>query len=262
MQYALVNGVRTEPIKGLHGVCEGCHRETISKCGNIKVHHWAHKDTKECDSWWEPETEWHREWKNHFPETFREVVFRDERTDEVHRADIHTSRGVTIEFQNSPISIDERKSREAFYEKLIWVVNAKDFEITPTRNIPDPTSSLLADFEFICDKNGFGTHLSFYRKRGQRLDAKSHYMHEIVGIDHYDLRGAEQLLDDTWGRFVMFTWKYARKAWLTTNTPIFLDFGYPDNIYWLRTRPQDIHPLKYLQVVKKSNFIHKYWQEG
>jgi len=27
------------------------------KCGKIKVHHWAHKNDLNCDSWREPETE-------------------------------------------------------------------------------------------------------------------------------------------------------------------------------------------------------------
>src|SRR4051812_6395999 len=123
MQYALVNGLRTEPNKGLKGSCLGCGREVLAKCGNIKIHHWAHKTLQECDSWWEPETAWHREWKNLFPERFREVVFTDPITNEIHRADVHTSKGVTLEFQNSPIAIEELKSREAFYLKLIWVVN-------------------------------------------------------------------------------------------------------------------------------------------
>ena len=257
MQYALVDGKRKEPTKGLKGTCESCHSEVIAKCGDIKLHHWAHKSIADCDTWWEPETEWHREWKNQFPEAFREVVRRDERTNEVHRADIHTASGVTIEFQNSPISINERKSRDDFYEKLIWIVNAKEFEITPTRNIPDPTSPLLDDYIFEVDKNGYGHQLLFSRKYDPVKNPMGRS--RTFGINDNQMREVAEHLDCS-GKYVMFTWKYARQVWLRTNAHIFLDFGYPDNIYWLRTRPQDTYPLKYLQVVKKRNFINKYWQ--
>ena len=259
MQYALVNGVRTEPSKALKGICTGCNGDVIAKCGDIKVHHWAHKSIKDCDPWAEPETPWHREWKDKFPPEFREVVFRDENTKEIHRADVHTPRGITLEFQNSPISIQEIKSRDQFYPKLIWVVNAAEFDVQSAGHIPNPTSPLLNDFEFICDKNGMGSHLTFYRKRGRNLDSKSLYMYETVGIEHYDLREVKTMLEESGGRYTAFTWKYASLAWLTTKSPVFLDFGYPD-LYWLRTRPQDINPLRYLQVVKKIDFIHKYSQ--
>lgn len=122
MQYALVNGQKVKPQKGMKAVCFGCGNETVAKCGSIKLHHWAHKSIIDCDPWGEPEKEWDRNWKNHFPEDFHEVYFKDEKSGEVHRADIHTTNGVTLEFQNSPISIEELKSGEEFHVKLIWVV--------------------------------------------------------------------------------------------------------------------------------------------
>ena len=68
MKYALFNGNKIEACKGDKGTCPSCGSELISKCGEIKINHWAHKRTKNCDLWWENETEWHRSWKDQFPE--------------------------------------------------------------------------------------------------------------------------------------------------------------------------------------------------
>jgi hypothetical protein len=123
MQYALVNQVRANAQKGLEGVCELCNGKVIAKCGNIVVHHWSHYNRKECDKWWEPETLWHRDWKNKFPEEYREIIFKNDSTMEIHRADIYTPDGLAIEFQHSSIKKEERASRENFYNNLIWVVD-------------------------------------------------------------------------------------------------------------------------------------------
>jgi ssDNA-binding Zn-finger/Zn-ribbon topoisomerase 1 len=122
MKYGLVNGEKTSASPKLVGFCPLCGGQLVSKCGNTKVHHWAHKNTKECDSWWERETQWHRDWKNCFPVEWQEVVHKDQ-SGEKHIADVKTPHGLVIEFQHSNITIEERDSREAFYEYMIWVVD-------------------------------------------------------------------------------------------------------------------------------------------
>ncbi len=74
MKFSLVNGDRKEAAKGLIGSCPNCLMETIAKCGDVKVWHWAHKGKKTCDSWWERETVWHRSWKSLYPVEWQEVV--------------------------------------------------------------------------------------------------------------------------------------------------------------------------------------------
>jgi hypothetical protein len=249
MQYALIDNIRSIPEKGKTGICIGCGREVISKCGNIKVHHWAHKKSEDCDSWSEPETEWHREWKNKFPETYREVIFHDPKTNECHRADIHTNSGVTIEFQNSPISTQELKSREDFYSKLIWVVNGQKFKGTFTfdRNIPNPTDPLLANFEM----QGM-----VYFKKEDILDSEEDFfpLYQVYGSNDPGLKDLK--LSDI---HFAFTWKSKHKVWFDSNASVFLDFGH-DFLYWLRKRDQLIGPFWYVQVVKKEYFISKYSQ--
>lgn len=132
MKFALVNNERREAEKGLTGSCPTCGQVMIAKCGNTIIHHWSHKGKLECDPWWENETEWHRTWKNQFSNDWQEISHADLTTGEIHRADVKTPKQLVIEFQNSPIKHEERKSREVFYQNMIWIVNGtrrtKDYE--------------------------------------------------------------------------------------------------------------------------------------
>jgi len=123
MKFALVNNEKCEAIQGTKGICPVCFASVIAKCGDIKIHHWAHKSIKTCDTWWEQETEWHRQWKDRFPKEYQEVVLFDEQTREKHIADIKTHDGVVFEFQHSHITSQERESREFFYKNMVWVVD-------------------------------------------------------------------------------------------------------------------------------------------
>ncbi len=123
MEFALVEGKRSRPIKGQRGVCQYCEGEMVAKCGRVKMWHWAHLPEYNCDPWRRPETEWHRDWKNRFPADWQEVIHIDDRTGEKHIADVKTPLGLVIEFQHSPMDYAELVSREAFYQNMIWVVD-------------------------------------------------------------------------------------------------------------------------------------------
>jgi len=121
MKFALLNDKRIEATKRAKGICPSCGSELVARCGEIKIHHWAHK--KKCDDhWWENETEWHRNWKNRFPKEWQEIIQHDS-SGEKHIADIKTKEGWVIEFQHSRIEPEERRSRDSFYSKLIWVID-------------------------------------------------------------------------------------------------------------------------------------------
>lgn len=122
MQFAFVNNQRVPPLPGLSGGCPSCGSEMIAKCGIHRVHHWAHKSKRSCDSWWEPEKPWHRDWKNRFPVDWQEVVLASTEG-ERHIADVRSPHGVTIEFQHSAIRPIERAAREGFYKNMLWVVD-------------------------------------------------------------------------------------------------------------------------------------------
>jgi len=129
MRYAIKNGKRVEATEsGEVAKCSACKGDVKAYCGHIVVWHWKHISKEECDIWWEPETEWHRNWKDNFPKEWQEIVHFDEMSGEKHVVDIKTDKGTVIEFQNSPLSIDELRQREFFYKELVWVVNAEKFK--------------------------------------------------------------------------------------------------------------------------------------
>ncbi|MEJ6979416.1 competence protein CoiA family protein [Pedobacter sp. P351] len=247
MEFAYVNGVRRLPMKGTIGICSGCGGEMISKCGQITVHHWAHRSKIECDLWWESETPWHRDWKDCFPEDFREVVLYNDSKTEFHRADIHTSNGVTIEFQNSPLSIPEVEKREVFYEKLIWVLNAKKFKGFHTSfGIPDPQCPALDGYQITRDvvPKYYANMERFWPKR----------MKSFRNLSNPHLR---EITMSTWHD--SFIWKNPHKVWLETECPVFFDVG-GFFLYLLKRKKQLTEDFLYLKKVRKTDFIRKYSQ--
>lgn len=123
MRFALIGNERTEAQPELKGLCCCCSKLVIAKCGTQKIWHWAHKSKTDCDNWWEPETEWHRNWKNHYPEDWQEVSLLDKITREKHIADVQTINSLVLEFQHSNINPQEQTSRELFYKNMVWIVD-------------------------------------------------------------------------------------------------------------------------------------------
>ena len=125
MQFAMLNQEKVRPTKGVSAVCPGCSSSMVAKMGRVNVHHWAHDSLVKCDDWFEPETPWHLESKDQFPVECQEVVVR--RGGKLHIADVRHYDGRVIEFQNSPISIEEIAEREHFYGRMVWVLNGEFF---------------------------------------------------------------------------------------------------------------------------------------
>lgn len=122
MRIALVNSQRHEAQPGLVGHCQSCAAVMIAKCGTHRAWHWAHRGLRQCDSWWERETEWHIAWKNNFPTEWQEII-RHDAAGERHIADVQAGDGRVIEFQHSPISDNEKRARETAYSSMVWVVD-------------------------------------------------------------------------------------------------------------------------------------------
>ena len=120
IQFALVKGKREQAAPRSKGQCPLCKDEVISKCGEINIWHWSHKNL-DCDTFGEPETPWHINWKEQFPKERREVVIGN------HRADVCYKENV-IEFQNKTLQTHEIIEREQHYNyKVLWILNAEDF---------------------------------------------------------------------------------------------------------------------------------------
>ena len=98
MKFAIDNlNKRIKPeFSGQKAICPFCNGILIGKCGEIYTWHWQHQANADCDKWKEHETEWHRTWKNKFPDSWQEVIIN--KGDEKHIADIRTPNGAIIEF--------------------------------------------------------------------------------------------------------------------------------------------------------------------
>lgn len=128
MQFAIneQNTNRFKPVySGQKAICPFCNGGLIGKCGEIYAHHLQHNHNRICDPWKEHETQWHRKWKANFPYDWQEVII--EKGGEKHIADVKTSEGLVVEFQNSSISSSTIRISEEFYEQMVWVINAKSF---------------------------------------------------------------------------------------------------------------------------------------
>lgn len=132
MKFALFENQKIEATKGAKGLCPSCGSELIAKCGEFKINHWSHKGNRNCDSWWENETDWHRSWKDKFSKEWQEVIHYA-KNGEKHIADVKTTDDWVIEFQHSFLKPEERRARNAFYTKLVWIVDGS----RRTRDFPN-----------------------------------------------------------------------------------------------------------------------------
>jgi competence protein CoiA len=123
MLYAMINGVKRKAAPGWEATCPSCGAVLIAKCGEINAWHWSHAANTDCDSWSEPESEWHLSWKRLAGPDACEVVMGS------HRADmVSPATGFIVELQHSSLPPCQVAEREAFYRKMIWLVNAEGFE--------------------------------------------------------------------------------------------------------------------------------------
>jgi len=256
MQYSIVDELRIEPAPKLKGSCPACGNPTIAKCGSKVIWHWAHAGRVHCDPWWENETEWHRAWKSCFPTEQREIIKFDT-AGEKHIADVQIPTGMVIEFQNSPISLEELQSREKFYGDMLWIVNARSFEkqfflMSP---VPDPETELGQDIVFSAEQKPIemlkpaplaGLH---FWLRSENIDHAG--MVRIRGSDEF----AEKIFESYNGHH-LFYWKKPRDVWLKATAPVFFDFG--DEALWHLESYHEDYAVKAIRRILKSDLVVKH----
>ena len=105
--------------------CPSCKGLLITRKGEIRRHHFAHKPGSKCTDTWYPlydTSEWHYDWQSRFPKENQEIVLKHE--GEIHRADVLTGRTVIV-FQHSPISSANLQRFIKFYDSLgyktVWL---------------------------------------------------------------------------------------------------------------------------------------------
>ncbi|MFC3563224.1 competence protein CoiA family protein [Pedobacter jamesrossensis] len=163
----------------------------------------------------------------------------------MHRADVFTPCGTAIEFQNSPITLAEMRSREAFYPKLVWIVNGKKFKgFRLLKNLPHPNDPKLANYEF-CNSD----HLSMVRKSEVLSDF---IKPTVLNFFHPEIKGVAIT-----SNFYHFCWKQPHAVWYETKAPIFVDLG-GHFLYQMRTRKQLSGDYAYLEMISRKSFIERY----
>jgi len=112
--------------------CPYCGAPLTTKKGEIRQHHFAHKQNHLCSDTWERShsydiSPWHNEWQLLFPKENQEVKLS--LGDTKHRADVMIDRTV-IEFQHSIMPVKAFDDRNNFYfnlgNKVIWLFDLSD----------------------------------------------------------------------------------------------------------------------------------------
>ncbi len=112
--------------------CPYCGAPLITKKGDIRQHHFAHKQGHLCSDSWERSrsydiSEWHNEWQNRFPKENQEIKLILGETK--HRADVMIGRTV-VEFQHSIMAAASFDDRNNFYfnlgYKVVWLFDLTD----------------------------------------------------------------------------------------------------------------------------------------
>lgn len=233
MEVALVGGERTAPAPGLKGECPLCGKPAQAKCGPIIRWHWAHAGRRHCDPWMENEGPWHRAWKALFPFEWQEVVAHDA-NGEKHIADVKRPDGTVIELQNSPMSIEEMKSRETFYgERMIWIVNGEKFKdhIWIGESLPDPNHERLRDF-----KLGMPTYTKWsnhFRQPSHDGSAYGYFLRSDIAADPspgamYELhhgKAFDGIVAESYRGQHAWSWRNPREGWLMSQRTVVFDMG-------------------------------------
>lgn len=212
------------PTKNIIAKCPLCSSKVIAKCGEINIHHWAHNKNEGCDSWSEPETYWHKSWKESFPIHNREVVI--EKFGKKHFADLYTDEKIVIELQNSSISSETIKEREEFYgQRLLWVINGGRFR----------------------------DHISIYKNERINeilLEKDPNYPYSEITLSHENINDFLQ----TSNQFT-FSWRYPIRSWVKSRRPIFLDINEDYMLRFIKGIGTSYGTFK---VYAKHRFFEKY----
>lgn len=125
-------------------LCPLCGGSVILRQGNINVAHFAHRSNECADNWHYDMSEWHYSMQKRFPEEQREVVVKY--MGQTHRADI-LHKNQIIEFQHSPILIQELEERNDFYNasgySVAWIFDVQEQYDSKAISIMDYDKALM-----------------------------------------------------------------------------------------------------------------------
>lgn len=256
MQLALVDGESTEPFPKGRGKCPICDSELGAKCGSRVMHHWAHIHQRNCDPWWENETPWHREWKNLYHISCREVS-HTAIDGEIHRADVKTPSGIIIEFQHSALNDEERIAREKFYDNLVWVLDgsvfSKNFDIY--HMLPAPDSAIAKDVVWMkAERHMEGANKGIFHRLSEVQKTDPGATKATVSWGQvFRLREIEKEVSASYRGHHQYDWVKPRRTWLAAKCPVYIDFG---GEHLVKLCIYDDSGLLCIQFVAKKKFLY------
>lgn len=113
--------------KGTSCFCQACGEPMRIRRGSKRRTHFSHFPQSECVYSLDRDykSEWHVRMQDYFPREVQERRFIDDKTGEVHIADVFIDDSNTVlEFQHSPISVEEFQSRTYFHlnngRRIAW----------------------------------------------------------------------------------------------------------------------------------------------
>lgn len=155
MLYGITNNsTRIRAQKGAAAVCPHCRGPLTAKCGQIKIHHWAHKAAKSC-LYSSGMTAWHYGWLDRFdnhPQPGWEIEYFHK---SIRFDAFNTQEMWAVEFQRS-IDVDYIRTKVSICRsegiKLFWLIS------------PDPFKNFVYTDNFM-QRNG---HVLFARRKCRR----------------------------------------------------------------------------------------------
>lgn len=122
------NRLYADSAENVECFCQFCGEKVIPRVGKHNRPHFAHQPDSDCTygNNKDAKSPWHRHMQDLFPRDAIEVRFSDSNGKLCHIADVYLKESKTvIEFQHSPISAEDFKSRTSFHvsegRRIIWV---------------------------------------------------------------------------------------------------------------------------------------------
>lgn len=129
------NRIYADTVEKEDCFCPLCREKVIPRVGTHNKPHFAHQKNSDCAYGKDKDAKspWHIHMQELFPRDTLEVRFNDQEGKLRHIADVYLEESKTvIEFQHSPISVEDFKSRTSFHvsegRRIIWIfyVGKKD----------------------------------------------------------------------------------------------------------------------------------------
>ncbi len=131
MLYGITNnGERIRAHKNTRALCPHCRGPLIPKCGQVKVHHWAHKEAKGCP-YASGMTHWHYEWLENFDNRATDGWEVEYFFKSIHFDAFNPEKMQAVEFQRS-VDLDSVETKMSLCRsegvRLFWLMSPRLFK--------------------------------------------------------------------------------------------------------------------------------------